>query len=166
MGGRGSKVADNRGDPQLSWQTVVAAITVVGLLAVAQWTIFQNQFANVDKTLVAMRAQDTELKATFDKYLTIREHTEYREGIRAELDDAQRRLSALETAQASIINRQAHDAVEDRTFQAVAKATDDRIVLLQNQITDINRQIAAALIIIDNNAASVGVKRSQPSLPP
>ena len=158
-------MADNRGEPQLSWQTVVAAITVVGLLAVAQWTIFQNQFANVDKTVVALHERDADLKATFEKYLTIREHTEYREGVRSELDDIRRRLTILEMAQGVMIAKMARDAVEDRTFQAVAKATDDRIILLQNQITDINRQIAAALIIIDQNAAGLA-RRPQPLLPP
>jgi hypothetical protein len=78
------------------------------------------------------------------------------------ISDLGRRLAIVEATQATLITKLAHDPVEDRTFQAVAKATDDRITLLQNQITDINRQIAAALIIIDQNA---GAKRS-PSLPP
>ena len=121
--------SDRGGDPTLSWQTIVAAITVVGLLAVAQWTIFQNQFANTEKTI----------------------------------SDLGRRLAILEATQAALITKLAHDPVEDRTFQAVAKATDDRIVLLQNQITDINRQIAAAIIIIDNNAV---MRKTPPTLPP
>ena len=122
-------MAANRGDPQLSWQTVVAAITVVGLLAVAQWTVFQNEFTNSEKTTA----------------------------------DLGRRLALIEASQATILNRLAHDPVENATFQAVAKATDDRITLLQGQITDINRQIAAALIIIDNNSS---LPRKTVPLPP
>ena len=80
------------------------------------------------------------------------------------ISDLGRRLAIVEATQTNIASRLAHDPVEDRTFQAVAKATDDRITLLQNQITDINRQIAAALIIIDNNS---GVSRKPPpALPP
>jgi hypothetical protein len=76
--------------------------------------------------------------------------------------DIGRRLAIVEATQAALVPRLAHEPVEDKTFQAVAKATDDKILLLQNQITDINRQIAAALIIIDQNA---GMKRNQ-ALPP
>jgi hypothetical protein len=79
------------------------------------------------------------------------------------ISDLSRRLAIVEATQATLITKLAHDPVEDKTFQAVAKATDDRIVLLQNQITDINRQIAAALIIIDQNA---GMKRNAAPLPP
>jgi predicted nucleic acid-binding Zn-ribbon protein len=79
------------------------------------------------------------------------------------ISDLGRRLAIVEATQATLITKLAHDPVEDKTFQAVAKATDDRIVLLQNQITDINRQIAAALIIIDQNA---GMKRNAAPLPP
>jgi hypothetical protein len=124
-------MADNRGDPQLSWQTIVAAIVVVGLIAAAQWTIFQNQFTNVDKTIA----------------------------------DLGRRVAILEATQAAITAKLAHDPVEKATFDAVAKSTDDRITLLQSNITDLNRQIAAALIIIDNNSALPGATR-RPSLPP
>jgi len=79
------------------------------------------------------------------------------------ISDLGRRLAIVEATQSTLITRLAHDPVEDKTFQAVSKATDDKILLLQNQITDINRQIAAALIIIDNNAGTI--KRS-PALPP
>jgi len=145
--------------PELSWQTIVGAITAIALLSAAQWTIFQNQFASVEKTETTDRAQLADLRAALDKYLTIREHTEYRSGVVAQNDDMMRRLAVLETSQA----KAAHDPVEKPTFEAVAKATDDRITLLQNQITDINRQIAAALVIIDNNAS---VRKNPTILPP
>jgi len=79
------------------------------------------------------------------------------------ISDIGRRLAIVEATQAMLITKLAHDPVEDKTFQAVSKATDDKILLLQNQITDINRQIAAALIIIDNNAGTI---RRNPPLPP
>ena len=77
--------------------------------------------------------------------------------------DLSRRLAIVEAAQANLSTKLAHDPVEAKTFEAVSVATDKRIDLIQAQITDINRQIAAALIIIDQNA---GMKRSPPTLPP
>ena len=151
-----------KGGPELSWQTIVGALTAVGILAAAQWTIFQTQFANVDKAASADRAQVEALKAALANYLTLREHGEYRDAVAGRLDDLRHRVMVLEASKDSIISKLAHDPVESGTFQAVAKAADDRVTLLQNQITDINRQIAAALIIIDNNAVS----RKVPTLPP
>lgn len=128
------------GDPQISWMTVVGAVAVVGLMSGAQWAVSQTQFANVDKIEVSDRAQATAF------YVELRD-----------------RLTAVERKQVEIIEKLAHDPVEARTFQAVSDATDKRIDLIQAQITDINRQIAAALIIIDNNNAQ---KRATPTLPP
>lgn len=126
-------------EPPRSWLTI--AVTVVALLVGAEWAVSTSQFSNVYKAIDENRFElvrrETELKG---------------------------RVALIEAQQLAMLSRLAHDPVEDRTFQAVAKATDDRINLLQNQISDINRQIAAALIIIDNNAGSV--KRIQPTLPP
>ena len=148
----------DKGGPELSWQTVIAALTAVGILAAAQWAIFQNQFAGIEKIVTADRILSTDNRTALDKYLSIREHNEYREGMKDQVEDIRRRLTMLEIA----MTKMAHDPVESRTFEAVSKATDDRVTLLQNQITDINRQIAAALIIIDNNAAA---RRTTPTPP-
>jgi hypothetical protein len=159
----GRDVAE-RGGPDLSWQTIVGALTAVALLGAAQWTIFQTQFSNVEKTAAADRAQVETLKAGLSNYLTLREHGEYRDAVSGRIDDLRRRVITLEAAKDSILSKLAHDPIESGTFQAVAKATDDRVTLLQNQITDINRQIAAALIIIDNNAGIA--RKTPPTLPP
>jgi hypothetical protein len=47
---------------------------------------------------------------------------------------------------------QAHDPVEKATIDVIIDAINKRDDLFQAQITDLNRQIAAALIIIDNNS--------------
>ena len=149
---------------ELSWQTIVGALTAVALLAAAQWAIFQTQFANVEKSATNDRTHIEELSGQLDKYLTIREHSEYRAATAAQLDDMRQRVATLETARVAILDRLAHDPVENATFQAVAKATDDRVNLIQSQINDINRQIAAALIIIDNNSGAT--RKTAPILPP
>jgi len=144
------------GEPQLSWTTIVGAVIIVGLLNSAQWIVAQTQFANVEKT-------ETYDRQSFDKYLTKAEHKAYLDGIQLHLEGLSARVTTLEKQQTDTFSRLAHDPVEDRTFQAVIVATDKRIDLIQAQITDINRQIAAALIIIDNNA--VARKQSVP-VPP
>jgi hypothetical protein len=63
-----------------------------------------------------------------------------------------------------IARHSAREPVEKATLDAIITASDKRNDLMQAQISDINRQIAAALIIIDNNN-QVGVKKLSPSPP-
>jgi hypothetical protein len=154
-------MANGKGAPELSWQTIVGALTSVALLGAAQWAVFQTQFGNLEKELATDRARAGELQASLDKYLTIREYSGYRVDTAREIDDLARRIIVLESAQ----GRAAREPVEAKTFEAVSKATDDRVTLLQNQLNDVNRQIAAALVIIDQNRTSGG-RGSPVPLPP
>jgi hypothetical protein len=163
-------VANGKAEPQISWMTIVGAISVVGMMWAAQWTIFQTQFNNVEKIEAADRerlatdfnvtkATTQHLYESLDKYLTKDEHKAYLTGTLEQLDSLRARLTIVETQQAVLIARLAHDPVEDKTFQAVISAVGKQIDQTQAQIADINRQIAAALIIIDNNA---GVRKPPP----
>lgn len=98
--------------------------------------IVQSQFSNVAKT------QETADASTKEREKVL-------------LD----RIEKLEES----ARKQARDPVEKATLDAINSASDKRIDLIQSQITDINRQIAAALIIIDNN--STGVRKIQPNVP-
>jgi hypothetical protein len=145
-------MANGKGDVSLSWMTVVGAISVAGLVAGAGWTIFQNEFANVKET------------ATEDRRQVADYYNSNKDDLNRAKAEIGRRLDVLENQMAAMAPRLAHDPVEQKTVDAINAATDKRIDLIQAQITDINRQIAAALIIIDNNA---GVSRKmQPTLPP
>ena len=126
-------MTEKAGDPQLSWMTIVGAVAIVGLMSGGQWVVSQTQFASVEKTELADREQLGE------------------------------RITILEREQRDMLGRLAHDPVEKATMDAIISATDKRMDLFQSQITDINRQIAAALIIIDAN--SQAGKKSVP-LPP
>jgi chromosome segregation ATPase len=150
--------------PSLSWQTVVGALTAVALLSGAQWAVNQTQFYNVEKTAASDRARIEELQGRLDKYVTVREQAQYSDGIKEQLEELRHRTSTMQDQLSLTAGRLAHDPVEQKTFDVVSKAVDDRVTLLQNQITDINRQIAAALIIIDNNAGTL--RSRQPTLPP
>jgi hypothetical protein len=171
-------MANGKGDVQLSWMTIVGAGTVVGLMAAAGWTIFQNEFANVKETAAEDRRQsalyyntnrddlirrETEIKATFNLYLTKDEHRAFLDGVARDISTLKNRLDMVQRIQEERSSKLARDPVEQKTIDAINTATDKRIDLIQAQITDINRQIAAALIIIDNNATA---RKTPPTLPP
>jgi uncharacterized protein HemX len=115
--------------------TLIAAIVVVIMTLGLGGAFMQFQFASVSKTQETAEA-------------TIKE----REKILLD------RIEKLEEA----ARKQAREPVEKATLDAINAASDKRIELIQSQITDINRQIAAALVIIDSNA---GAKKMFP-VPP
>src|ERR1700680_3583284 len=141
-------------EAKLSWQTIVGAGVVVGLMTAAQGTIFQNEFSSVKETAAADRSHVAELKITFDKYLTKAEHEAYLAGVKTDITTIREAISTIQRIQGERATKLAHDPVEQKTVDAINSAIDKRIDLIQSQITDINRQIAAALIIIDNNAVA------------
>jgi uncharacterized protein HemX len=117
--------------------TLIAAIVVVIMALGVGGTLMQSQFTSVGKTQEAAEIASKERDAMlFDRIKT--------------LEEAAR--------------RQAHEPVEKATLEAIINATDKRMDLFQSQITDINRQIAAALIIIDNNTQN-GARKLSPNPP-
>jgi formyltetrahydrofolate hydrolase len=134
------------GDPQISWQTIVGAVAIVGLMNSALWVVMRTQFENVDKTEAYDRAE-------FDKYLTKAEHQAYLVGIQARLEGLSARVTTLEKQQTDTFSKLAHDPVENRTFQVESDALDKRINLIQSNIDDLNRQIAAVVAV--DNAATI-----------
>ncbi len=155
---------DDMPEARLSWQTIVGAGVVVGLMTAAQWTIFQNEFSSVKETASFDRTHGAELKTSLDKYLTKDEHKAYLDGVTRDIIGLKDRMDGIQRTQTERASRFARDPVEQKTMDAVTSAIDKRIDLIQAQIADINRQIAAALIIIDNN--NTVLKRSAPLLPP
>jgi len=115
--------------------TLIAACAVVIMAMGAGGALMQSQLAGVAKT------HETAEAATKDREKIL-------------LD----RITKLEDSE----KKQAHDPVEKATLDAIITAFDKRTDLIQGQIIDINRQIAAALIIIDNNNS---VKKTQPNPP-
>jgi hypothetical protein len=160
--------------PKISWTSIVTVLLLGGALAItiasAGWTIFQAEFNNVEKIANADRdrsaAATVELKAIFDKYLTKETHNAYVSDVKNQIDTIKERVATIQRIQDERGAKIAHDPVEQKTVDAINSAIDKRIDLIQSQITDINRQIAAALIIIDNNAVSTSSRRSPATLPP
>jgi uncharacterized protein HemX len=153
-------MANGKGGPELSWQTIVGALSAVAILGAAGWTVFQTQFANIEKELVTDRAQIAALRADLDKYLTIREHAEYKGDVAHQIDDLGRRTAVIEAT----VAKAAREPVEKETFNSVTKATDDKINQLQNQVStqtaDLNLQVAAILkALTDTTSAAAGALR-------
>jgi len=124
-------------DGGITTSNLIAAIAVVIMAFGAYWALMQSQFSNVEKTQTAAE-----------------QFSQYRDA------DLLKRIEKLELD----TQRQAHEPVEKATLDAVNSAVNQRIDLIQAQIADINRQIAAALIIIDNDNGTTS-KKSLP-LPP
>jgi predicted nucleic acid-binding Zn-ribbon protein len=145
---------------------LIAAGSFLLLAFGSVWTIMQSEFSNVDKTSTLIRSEvialADEVKARIadihgelrHDYIKSPEFTQSQKNIDILID----RIKVLE----SHVQKTARDPVEAATMAAALTALNKQIDLLQAQIADINRQIAAALIIIDNNAT---VRRS-PLLPP
>ena len=144
-------MANGKGDVSLSWMTIVGAGTLIAMLVGAGWTIGQNEFANVKEAAKQDREQAT-LYYNTNRDDLARANTE-----------SGRRIAILESQMSAIIPRLAHDPVEQKTIDAINAATAKQLDQIQAEITDINRQIAAALIIIDNNS---GAPKRAPTLPP
>lgn len=144
-------------------RNLVGATTIVALLFGGSWTVFQTQFSSVDKTIVALRddtgkkfdALDGQISKINDtlrsdiasNLISRNEFIQFQyrfESAARQNDETRERLNTLSA-------RSAHTPVEKETIDAVVIALDKQIQLVQGQIIDINRQIAAALIIIDNN---------------
>lgn len=130
---------------------LIAGCAVLIMAFAAGGALVQTQFAGVEKTNsnYATSSKDSvELlrKETNDLALELKAH-----------------VDRLEREQLEAARTSAREPVEKATVEAITGAIDKRIDLIQAQITDINRQIAAALIIIDNNS---GVKKLSPAIPP
>jgi hypothetical protein len=153
--------------PPAQAQTIISAgVLLIGALG-ALGAIMQMQFSNTDRTIAQLRSDVTALGISVSASI-LEVHNELRSGVvsiaefrqaEARFNSAVDRIKVME----SLLQKGAHDPVEKATIDAILNALNKQIDLIVSQIADLNRQIAAALIIIDNNSANL--KRS-PQLPP
>jgi len=78
---------------------------------------------------------------------TLRDLAARVEGLNSRADEINRRLAVAE----AILSKSAREPIEASTARAVSDALAKQIDLLQQEITDINRQIAAVLLAIEGN---------------
>jgi Mg2+ and Co2+ transporter CorA len=128
----------------------VPAIAVTSALVIAGgiYTLFNTELSAVkadnDKDVARIDASIINLNATL---ATIRDLTAKVDALNGRADELDRRLVVAESS----ILKGARDPVEKATLDAIADATGKRIDLLQDQLTDINRQIAAVLLTAEGN---------------
>ncbi len=126
----------NDGDPQLPWGTVISTVFAVALLFGGSWGVSQMQFSGVQRQLdeIAQSRRDYVTMASFMQFE--KRHDE----LQKEIDDIRARLLDL-------LSRSAHDPVEGAQLKAIVDSVNERLAIIQSQIADINRQIAAAILL-------------------
>jgi hypothetical protein len=130
--------------PQLTWSVVIASVGAFCVLAGGGYTIIQNQFNASDRRI---DAHEKALEAIRTQYLSLREHVAFQREQESINTAATARLNVLETAQRELIAHQAHVPVEGKEVDILAASIDKRFEAAQQQINDINRQIAASILI-------------------
>ena len=132
------------GDPQLSWMTVIGMIGLVALLFGGSWAVFQTQFSNVENQIKTDRVQSTNNFNEVKSELII-----IRASITGEkrFEELLKRTDVMEQRILDIVAKSARNPVEGAEVTALVNAIDKRLDVVQAQIADINRQIAAAILL-------------------
>jgi hypothetical protein len=179
------KMAASDGGPSLSITNILSVASVLILAFGGGWTLFQSQIAGIQKQIdlvnehrsedisVILRrldAVDTKTEKINDtlrsditgNLVSRNEFVQFGERFVTLKEIAMKTASEL----SDLKSHTARNPVDKDTTDATTNAIDKRIDLIQAQITDINRQIAAALIIIDNNSLSTGAKKAPTTIPP
>jgi flagella basal body P-ring formation protein FlgA len=140
--------------PQLTWTNVVATITVMCVLAAGGYTIVENQFAFVQQSarqanedlLKQLQQIHHELELIQSQYLTLREHAAYQKEQENANNAFRTRIGTMEAIERDLLSHSAHSPVEAKEVDVFSAATDKRFEAVQQQINDINRQIAASIL--------------------
>jgi len=148
-GGNESPKNGNGGSSGLT--TIVAALTIVAILFGAGWTIFQAQLSDLRDVVKsdhesALRQADVleaEIKTLHTELVG---QAEFKQFV-LQYNDLVDRLKFLEAEQRLNERTQAREPVEKATLEAINSAFDHRLAQIQSQMDDINKQIAAAIII-------------------
>jgi hypothetical protein len=124
------------------------------VLVAGGYTIIQNQFdfvrqsskqANEDM-LRQIEQIRHEIELTRSEYLSLREHAAYKQEQENANNAFRSRISSLEGVERDLLSHAAHNPVEAKEVDVFAAATDKRFEAVQQQINDINRQIAASIL--------------------
>jgi len=144
--------------PQLTWTSIVLTAGVACVIIGGAYAIVENEFTHVrqssDVAFVdvskQIAANTADIAKMREEYLTLREHRAFEEAQQASLTAMRARLTVLEAEEKDIISHSAHTPVEAREIDQLSAKLDALILSMQNQINDINRQIAASLISRDD----------------
>lgn len=143
--------------PQLTWTNIVATIAVMCVMAGGGYKIVASEM-EFQKEL--LESSDDNLRRQIDQnkhdiellraeYLSLREHIAYQREQTTLNDSFKNRLLVLETGQKDLIAHTAHTPVEAKELEIMRDSIDKRFEGAQQQINDINRQIAASILLPD-----------------
>jgi hypothetical protein len=140
--------------PQLTWTNITASIGVLCVMSAGAYAIIENQFSFVQESarqtnenlLKQIELSRHEIELIHSQYLSLREHIAYQQE-QSDINVAfSARLATLETVTRDLLSRSAHSPVEAKEVDVFSAATDKRFDAVQQQINDINRQIAASIL--------------------
>jgi uncharacterized membrane protein YgaE (UPF0421/DUF939 family) len=141
--------------PQVTWSLIVAALGAFCLIVGGGYAIIQNQFNAVDRLSQAetldlrkqIDANRRETEKIRSEYLSLREHNaalHEQETINTSVNE---RLRTVFERQVELVSHAARVPVEAKEFDVLSTAIDKRFEAMQQQVNDINRQIAASILI-------------------
>jgi hypothetical protein len=144
--------------------SLVSVATILSMAFAGTWALFQVQLSSVNREIDLVNKTTAATFASLDNEIdkvnvTLRTNltstyiprTEF-EQFQLRFDAIRAQITLLGDRQADLVGRSAREPVERATIEAINAAVDKQIAIIQGQISDINRQIAAALIIIDSNS--------------
>lgn len=140
--------------PQLTWTNILATIGVICVMAGGGYTIVQNQFEYVrqsarqtnDDLVKQIELVRHEIELIHSQYLSLREHSANLQEQENANNAFRARLTVQETVQRELLSHSAHSPVEAKEVDVLSAAIDKRFDAVQQQINDINRQIAASIL--------------------
>jgi chromosome segregation ATPase len=167
-------MADPNGNGKgISVQTLGSMMVVIFMALGGVYGVFQTQFSGIEREIqdakTAVDLQRANLAHINDEQTaniakiqdTFRQDLSNVLVSKNQFDEFKQRFDSLDarvlamTAEINQIEKEAaHHPVEQETIAAIDSDFSKRIDILQVEIQDINRQIAAALIIIDSNSAA------------
>jgi hypothetical protein len=124
------------------------------VLAAGGYTIVENQFDFVRQSsrqtnedlLKQIEQIRHEIELIRSEYLSLREHAAYKQEQENANNAYRSRITSLEGVERDLLSHAAHNPVEAKEVDVFAAATDKRFEAVQQQINDINRQIAASIL--------------------
>jgi hypothetical protein len=156
------KSSSGPGNGVISVPTLISMAAVLFMAFGGGWTLFQSQFTAMVRQIDELKQLDGFRLDGQKQQIVALEHT-VRDDLqtvfipRREFGEFQKRFEALaaeidrlQTEQHAFVLTAARHPIEKETLDVIDADFGKRIDQIEVQIQDINRQIAAALIIIDN----------------
>jgi hypothetical protein len=122
----------------VSVQTIISLAAVLIMAFGGGWAIFQSQFSNMQKQL-------DDVKQVASVIISRNEFDQFQ----SRFDSLTGEVTRLQQEQHAVALSAARHPIEKETLDVIDADFSKRIDQIEVQIQDINRQIAAALIIID-----------------